>query len=111
MSLNRVMLTGRYTDGSGSAVSGTLEFTPSAPLTAAAETVVLPQSPVLVTLNGSGSFSVPLYATDNADLSPAGWTWGVTLDIAGLPPSSWNFFLPYTGGATQDISTLTPVAP
>lgn len=110
MALTVVKLTGTFTDGDGGALSGTLEFTPSEPLRDATDSVVVPQSPVTVTLNTAGAFSVPLYSTDSSNLSPSGWAWNVTQEIAGLPPYSWSFLLPFTGGATQDISTLTPLS-
>lgn len=111
MPLNKVLLTGTYLDGSGSPLTGTAIFTPSAPLTDATDSEVVLQSPVAVAVNSSGQFSVQLYATDNANLVPSGWVWNITENIAGLGPSAWSFFLPYAGGSTQDISSLTPAVP
>jgi hypothetical protein len=108
--LNVVTLTGTFTDGSGSALSGSLTFAPSVPLTDSTNSQVVLQAAVTVNLSSAGSFSVPLYATDSASLQPEGWTWQVTQCIGGLPAGTWSFFLPYSGGATQDISALAPVA-
>jgi hypothetical protein len=111
MSLLMVTLTGTFQGGSGEPLQGSLDFTPNASLTSAADMIMLPQSPVTATLNSTGSFSVPLYSTDSESLSPAGWAWDVTVDIAGIPPASWSFFLLYSSGATQDISDLSPAVP
>ena len=110
IALNVVTLTGTYADGSGNPLFGTVTFAPSVPLTDIGDERNVLQVPVQVAVNSAGMFSVGLYATDNADFQPQGWTWQITENIAGLTPATWNFFLPYAGGATQDISALTPVA-
>jgi len=108
--LNTVTLTGSYEGGDGSQPSGWLQFVPSAALTDADDCVLVTQEPVNAELV-SGAFSVTLTATDNTDLQPSGWYWTVTEYVAGMPPSQpWNFFLPFAGGATQDISGLSPAA-
>jgi hypothetical protein len=106
-----VVLTGTFLDGSENPLYGQLTFTPSVSLTDITNSQNVPQAPVTVTLNSGGQFSVPLYSTDSTNLAPPGWTWQVTQSIAGLPPDTWNFFLPYSNGSTQDISTLTPAVP
>jgi hypothetical protein len=108
--LNMVTLTGTFTNGSGAALTGTLAFAPSVPLVDMTDAGVVLPALVTVDLNSLGQFSAGLYATDNADLQPPGWTWGVTQNIGGLPQETWSFFLAWSLGATQDISALTPVA-
>ena len=106
--LNTVTLTGSYEDGAANQPSGWLQFVPSAALTDAGDLVLLRQEPVNVPL-ASGAFSVSLIATDSAGLQPPGWYWTVTEYLAGLPPSApWNFYLAFSDGATQDISSLSP---
>jgi hypothetical protein len=109
VALNKVTLTGTYLGGDGSPLSGSLVFAPSEPLTDATDSEDIRDASITVTLNSSGQFSAALYATDSTNLHPSGWTWSVTEELAGLSPNSWNFLLPYTGGATQDISSLSPV--
>jgi Pectate lyase superfamily protein len=113
VSLNFVTLSGQYTDGSGNPLGGQLTFVPTAPLTDMTDMLVLPQSPVTVILNSGGMFAVPLYATDSSNLAPAGWAWQVTVAVGGVAPETWDFFLAYGDGASQNIADLTPatVAP
>lgn len=108
--LNTVLLTGGYFDGSGNPLTGTVAFVPSVPLTDVTNSVVVLQSPISVAVNSGGQFSVALYATDSSNLAPSGWTWQITENVAGVTPSTWNFFLAHANGSTQDLSTLTPVA-
>jgi hypothetical protein len=108
LSLNLVRLTGTFLNGSSQPLNGQLVFAPNVQLTDSTDSQVVADAGVVVSLDSGGSFSVPLYATDNENLTPSGWVWDVTVSVAGLPPASWSFFLPYTGGSAQDISTLTP---
>jgi hypothetical protein len=80
------------------------------PLTDSTDSEIVLQAPVTVAVNSAGQFTVALYATDDTALAPAGWTWQITENIAGLTPSTWSFFLAYGSGSTQDLSDLTPVA-
>jgi len=110
VSLTYVTLTADLFDGSGNLITaGTATFTPSAQLTYAGHEIVI-EAPVTVAFNGTRSPSVSLLATDNASLLPSGWTWGVT--FSGVPgnPAPFSFFLPATGGASQDLSSLSPVS-
>jgi hypothetical protein len=109
VSLEVVTLTGHFTNGTGQPVTGSVTFIPSAQLTDMTDAEIVVPSVVTVDLNSLGQFSASLYSTDSSNLTPAGWTWQITQNITGLPPYTWNFFLPYGGGATQDISSLTPV--
>lgn len=111
MTLQTVVLTGTRRSGDASAASGTLNFSPSAVLTDLADDIGVDQAPIPVTLSQAGTFSVDLYATDNADLVAAQmpWCWNVTENIAGLPPYTWSFFLAFANGGTQDISSLTEI--
>jgi Pectate lyase superfamily protein len=110
VSLNKVTLTGTYLDGSGNPLFGTVTFAPSVPLTDTADSEIVLQAPVTVAVNSAGQFSAALCATDDSDLAPAGWTWQITENIAGLTPSTWSFFLAYADGSTQDLSALAPVS-
>lgn len=108
MPITTVTLTGTYTDGAGDPVAGTVTFVPNAPLVSSGASDTIRQVPVSVKLDGSGHFSIALFATDAAGVAPSGWAWIVTEKITGSAPSRWQFLLPHANGATQDISTLEP---
>jgi peptidoglycan/xylan/chitin deacetylase (PgdA/CDA1 family) len=107
MALNSVTLTGTVPGGAGA----TAAFTPSAWLTDSTDNQLIPPVPKAVTLDGNGKFSVSLLATDNGALLPSGWTWSVVISGANMASLGFSFFLPFSGGATQDIADLTPVQP
>jgi len=108
MANNNVTLTGTLPGAAGA----TAIFTPSGWLTDSVNHFVFAPLPVQVTLDGTGHFSVSLLATDNGAPQPAGWTWSAEfIGIASVDEFNFSFALPFAGGATQDISTLTPVQP
>jgi len=60
----------------------------------------------------SGERGVRLVATDDADLNPQDWTWGVEFRLTDqqdvpVPIASFSFELP--AGQTVDLTTITPV--
>jgi hypothetical protein len=94
MTQPRVVLTGTYTDGDGSPLTGSLQFAPSTPLTDSTDELSIRQEPVTVYLNAEGQFSEALYPTDAANLTPSGWQWDLREAIEGLPAASYTFSLP-----------------
>lgn len=103
MPLNNVTLTGNL----GAAAAGAIAvFTPAGWLADPTDQLLIPPAAQQVTLGSTGTFSVPLLATDNAN-TPDGWTWTITLSgIPAVPEYSFSFLLPHANGATQDISAL-----
>jgi hypothetical protein len=112
MTLNSVTLILDLYDGSGAPLTqGTVLLTPSATLTDTTDNLDITQSPVQAQFSAYRPVpQVSLLATDNANLLPAGWGWTVTFQ--GMPgaPASFSFFLPFSGGATQYLSSMTPVS-
>jgi hypothetical protein len=109
VALNLVQVSGTYANGSNLPCQGQLKFAPSAPLIDTTDEEVIRQVPLTAELTGLGTFSIPLLATDNANLAPTGWCWVVTECIDGLANAQWAFFLEHSAGASQDISTLETV--
>jgi trimeric autotransporter adhesin len=110
MTLNYVTLVLDLYDGGGNVVTtGTAAFTPSVQLTDPGVEFI-PQAPVPAVFHAAGTPSVRLLATDNTAPLPNGWTWLVT--FTGVPgsPAAFSFFLPFTGGSTQYLSSLAQVA-
>jgi hypothetical protein len=101
---NYVQLTGTL----GTAARGAqATFTPSGWVADSGAALTFPPAPQAVALNGSGSFSVLLLATDNSGLVPSTFTWTVAFTgIAGVQPYQASFPLAYGSGGTQDISSL-----
>ena len=110
MPLNYVTLTVDVYDGQGNVpTSGYATFTPSVTLTDTTNHEIVAQLPIVVSFKASGVPTVKLLATDNSTITPGGWAWQVTFTGTGLP-SAFNFFLPFSGGASQNLSALSPVS-
>jgi hypothetical protein len=107
VALNYVTLLPNYVDGAGEPVrQGKVIFTPVSVLLAAAENLVVTQSPVVLDLT-TGVTYVSLLATDNADLDPGTWAWEVQPLFPGAPPAQ-QVFVNFADGATQYLSDLQP---
>jgi hypothetical protein len=110
VSLNYVTLTCDLYDGRGYQVNGgTATFTPSVQLTDTADHEIITEAGCTVAFKSTGSPSVALLATDNGAPLPSGWAWNVT--FTGVPgnPGAFSFFLPYSAGASQYLSSLSPL--
>lgn len=102
-------LTGRYLHPNGSPVSGSLTFRGPRTLTMpGADTIVL--GPIDVVLDYNGEFSVELVSTDNANMSPTGWTYSVTERLSDSAGRSYAIFLPLNPPLV-DIADLAPSSP
>lgn len=111
MALNYVTLTVDVYDGSGNIPSsGSVTFTPSVSLTDSVDHEIVSQIPIQAAFRPGGvAPAVRLLATDNVSVLPAGWAWTVTFSGTGFP-ASFSFFLPYSGGAAQNLSAMAPVS-
>jgi hypothetical protein len=111
VALNYVTLTVDVYDGQGNyPTTGTATFTPSAALTDTTDHEYIAQIPVVVSFRASGVPTVRLLATDNGTVAPSGWAWTVSFTGFSGAPASWNFFLLYASGATQNLADLAPVS-
>lgn len=103
-----VTLTGRYIRPDGTPLSGTVRF-------AAPDYVRLPGADttsvgsVTVTLDSTGSFSVVLIATDNADARPTNFTYTVTEVLADVSTRTYYIAIPQASG-TIDLADIAPAA-
>jgi hypothetical protein len=111
MALNKVTLTWNLTDLISSGVSASISLTPTAVLTDTTDHVVIPQVARSRVFTG-GTGSLPgIIACDNSQISPAGWAYTITVTLAnGTVLLSFAAFINFANGATQDLSTLTPVS-
>lgn len=72
------------------------------------DNVVLLPKPITVALDGTGSFTTVLAATDDPDLNPNGWTYTVSFELGGgltLDP----FAIEVRTGTTTDLADIAPV--
>lgn len=68
----QITINGTYKRANGAAESGVISFRLSTDLFDAAGNLVASRTPVSATLDGSGDFSVVLYATNDPDTTPTG---------------------------------------
>lgn len=106
--LTKIIVTGSFLTFRGNIPTGTVMFTPSATLTDTTGKVVV-GTPTVATLNGSGQISVAVACTDNANFSPATFTYTVTVALNGSVGGSYPAkSLPHTLGSTIDLTALLP---
>lgn len=111
MALNYVTLVCDLYDGQGSpAVKGTAAFVPTVQLTDTTDHAITTLAPVPGVFRAGSFPQVKLLATDNTAPLPNGWGWTVTFDGVPGSPAGFTFFLPFTGGATQYLSSMVPVS-
>lgn len=97
-------------DGMGNpVVTGAAALMPSTALVNAIDRMDITPWVPLQLFRPSAFPEVKLLATDNVNVIPAGWMW--TLAFSGVPgnPVTRSFYLPYAGGSTQYLSSLTIV--
>lgn len=100
--VNTRNVVGQYLKSSGSAASGTITFTASSRIEDADDATIV-ATPIVATLDNTGSFSVELPCTDDLDLSPRGWYWTAKIRIAGSRNKEVRFYLPIGDGSDIDI--------
>lgn len=104
--LDTVTVTGSYITADGTPASGTVSFTPTVWLRDDTGDVVVPQLPVVATLNASGAFTEVLIATDDTNVDQ-NWAYVVTETINGVTQTK-TVLLPATS-PTVDMAELEPV--
>jgi hypothetical protein len=113
MTLPMVTLTGHYQTANGSPETGTVTITPSTTLQSSSNNLIIQSGPVTATLDGTGSFSLSLVATDASAVSPTGWTYTVVERLGSqLAPvgRTYSILLPQADSPV-DLSSISPVSP
>jgi hypothetical protein len=105
--LNLTVVTGEFLDSAGSALGGSITFTPSAVVSDSTGHVVV-DGPRMYWLTGGSFTSDPLVATDNG-LSPAGWSYDLLVAIEDCQPVAYSVAIPHTPSPV-DISALIAAA-
>lgn len=102
MSYNYVTVSGSFPT-----LTGTVTFTPPAEVTDLTGTIpVQGPGPFPCTVAGGSFASVPLLATDNHGLLPAGWTYNATVALTGQRAYTYPVLIPAAGGSTAVLSAL-----
>ncbi len=110
MAATSVTVTGTFQNEDGTAAAGTLQFQLSAPI--ANSGIVTEPVPLTVTLNSSGSFSVPLKANNDPATVPEGTSYTVLERVTSTSNREYSVVVPYNApGGTVDLSTLMPQQP
>jgi hypothetical protein len=112
---NYTTITGTFEDGSGTALSGTAVFTPSATVYATGAPLVSADLAVGAkivsgSLVSAASGPLTLLATDNTGVTVEGsigfWYWNVTVTVGGVTLTPFSFLLP-SSPSTVDLYALT----
>lgn len=119
-----IEVTAQFLLYTGTAATGSVKFRPSGDpwLKDASADAILVPGDILCTINasgelvgpagavGTGGTGVMLPATNDADLSPSGFVYDVTISLSGLPVQEYSISLP-TGTTPVDLADLAPVTP
>lgn len=93
-SITYLTVTDRYVDASGTAMSGTVTFTPQATrIVDTADGVSVAAAPVRASLDGTGNLSVSLMSGDDTDVDPSGWTYLVEENLVSASSKVTNTYL------------------
>lgn len=106
VSLNTVAVTGTYYKADGTFETGTVSFTRDVYLKSQTDNAFILPGTVTASLNVSGSFTVNLPVTDDAQWLPVNWTYTVKEQLS---TGSRQYFisLPQASGA-QDLADISP---
>ena len=107
MAFKAITLTGQFLKTDGSYASGKVSFQLTTPMRDPATNVSIPVTNTSVTLNGTGSFSIALYATNSPGIVPTGVTYEVNERIS---VSSFNkYFITLNHSAAGDTVDLADI--
>lgn len=108
MAYTEVTVVGTYLGPDGTPLEGRqVRFSPNVPAVKDSDgnTVIVRGEGIIVTLDATGSFSQDLAATDDANLTPTGWSWKVREFFE--PNRSWYLPVPAATVGTLNIADVT----
>ncbi|NWF25254.1 hypothetical protein HW130_03075 [Streptomyces sp. PKU-EA00015] len=108
--LSTVTVTGTYAHPDGSPFKGKLLFTPEPAILTSATHGTLILGTIEATLDEAGEVTVTLLATDDADVTPVGWTYRVQERWYDAPGRSYPLSLP-AAAPNVDLADVAPTAP
>lgn len=102
-------LIGSFFDASGNAMTGNIQFIPSAELTDVSGGIILPQVPINAQVV-NGTFSVHLLPTDTAGITQMNWSYLVTEQLLLQPNAPYTtrvqYYIQPTGTGTINLASL-----
>jgi hypothetical protein len=114
MSLNTVNFTWNIQDLAQSGLTATMSLMPTAPLTDSTDNLVIGQVARSKDFGGGIGQIQGVVCCDDAQISPAGWAYTITVKVNGVPLAGYPFtarinFADAVGGAV-DLSALVPLS-
>ena len=106
--LTRVV-TGTYKTPTGAPAKGRVTFRPATQVFDKNDAIVI-QSPIVATLDSTGSFSIELPTTDNPLLKPSKWAYEVSVRLFGVKPRKFYAEVPYSDGQPVDFLNTASTA-
>ena len=110
MALNTVTLTWDITDLVQAGVPAVLTIVPTAVLTDTTDLVIIPKVPRSVTFTGGTGQLAGIVANDNANISPAGTGYVITVTQGAVTVLSETVQILFANGATQNLASITPAS-
>ena len=105
--LTTVTVSGTYVDLQGTPIAGQVKFTPRSVLIDSAYDQIIIPNTITVTLDATGSFVVALPATDDADITPIGFTYRVEESFSG--GRTYDIAIPsVAGGSGINLADVVP---
>ena len=105
-------ITGRFVDIGGTALQGTISFTPNVPkLYSKATGTTIVVTTRKVPLAPDGTLSVVLPATNDPDVTPAGFQYAVVEDFQGKVATGFKYNISVPQGSTVDLADISPSVP
>jgi hypothetical protein len=99
---------GTFVTPRGVPADGYITFTPQVTTHNTENDNLILHSPVKKNLDASGSFSVELVDTDNADLLPSGWGYSIEYRATGIPNRVFFAYVP-AGDDELNVADLIPL--
>lgn len=83
MAFTNVTVSGTFKSPDNAVSSGTVTFQLTEPMRDTADNQIATRKPVVCRLNGAGTFSTTLFATDDTGVAPTGVQYEVTEELDG----------------------------
>lgn len=109
MAFTPITVTGEFLNGLGTPSEGRVTFTATAPMRQPAENITISPTEISQTLSASGTFTVELFANNDAATQPQGVTYEVTERIRGASLNKYFISIDKDAIAgTVDLADLVP---